>query len=104
MDILKTNKKIISNFAYNLSIKKQIPIDRAIRITENADKNIALIESGADFGEEDGSDPGYYFKFKLISIDKEKYEMIVTEPGNTCNPGPKTLNVMDISSLIIDEK
>lgn len=103
MNIFK-NKTVISNFAYNLSIKHQIPIDSAIRITENADKKISLIENGANFGEEDGFDPGYYFKFKLISVDKEKYEMIVTEPGNTGNPGPKTLDVMDISSLIIDEK
>ena len=95
----------ISKIAYNLSIKAKISIDRAISIEERAKNNISLIKLGAKFGERDIQEwmCESYHPFEVVSIDEENYEMVVIEPGNFGNSGPKKLNICDVVSLVIDK-
>jgi hypothetical protein len=82
-------------------VDNQIPIDRAEKIKKSADKNIELILKGCEFGEQDGYEPDCYFKFKLVSFDHNYYKMLVLEPGNSNNPGPKELDIFGIASLVV---
>lgn len=88
----------ISEIAINISNDYNLSISRSLEIEAKALKNIELIESGFKFGEEDGYDPGYYFEFKLLELDKSKLKMICIEPGNG---KIHKLDVLSIAGLFI---
>lgn len=89
----------ISDVAINISNNYNLSISRSLEIEAKALKNIELIESGFKFGEEDVYDPGCYFEFKLLELDKSKLKMVCNEPGN--NKTHK-LNALNIACLFID--